>query len=123
MCIWVFLPGNRMSTREFVIIKPCEPREVDEPLGVFRIIRKTTYSDLGGGVLVDDRMIEDPNIDNFFFVLADLDRSEFIVYFEGQYWLAKVILENKNGNKFFDLGYVNIPYVPLADTGICHETS
>lgn len=118
--------------QQYTIIKPTQACEVIEPLAIFRIL-SVSYSPPTSDIskwgwptgelttITADDKIEDPAIDYFLIVLRSHGNNEFTVYFEGQFWLAKedddIIGNDKYmgiSHKFFDVGYVYAPYVPIT---------
>lgn len=95
--------------------------EVAEPLGVYRLVNVTEidgYTD----ILVDDN-IEDPAVSEFFVVLKDLGKNEWLCYYQGQYAYCQRLTMDFKGDSVLDVGYFYCPYTPILPPPVVDQTA
>lgn len=99
------------------LLRYAPPTAVDELWCIYRIISITSDKDGYTNILVDDH-IEDPVAAEFFVVLKDLGKNEWLCYYHGQYVYCQRISMGFKGNSYLDASYFYCPYVPLMTTPV-----
>jgi hypothetical protein len=107
---------------EYQVIDYSEPYEVEEPHAIFRYVSERAAPEEENTlfrhpiVTVDD-YIEDPDVLDFFIVLAEIGKNEWVCYFKDRFAICKKLdAVGYKGSSFFDGGYFYYPYVPLMIT-------
>ncbi len=108
---------------EYQVIDYSGPYEVDGPHAIFRYISERAVPGEENRVFrhpivtVDD-YIEDPEVCDFFIVLAEIGKNEWVCHFKDRFAICKKlnVQIGYKGHSFIDAGYFYCPYVPLMST-------